>query len=218
MQFLTRFKNFVLDILFPIPALPANLRLYDTLFCAVCRARFAENKKTCHQSSQFMLGAAARYDNEIKNCVWQLKYRNRRVLSEPLSKILISYIENVKLNIEKYVIVPMPLSRERLRTRGYNQSELIASRIAERFGLAMETGALVRQKHTAPQAEVRGWDERRKNIAGCFGVLHPELVEGRNIILVDDVFTSGATMSEAAHQLKDFGAKKILGLVIAKAG
>lgn len=215
---LDKLKRVVLDILFPTPGLPSNIRLNDTLFCPTCRARLPEAKKVCHKNSQFLLGAAAKYENEIKEMIWQMKYRGRHALAEPLAQLILRYLEACNLKLETYSVVPIPLSKERLRGRGYNQSELIARSVAGKFNLKMETGALVRQKHTPPQAEARGWDERKKNIAGCFGVLRPELVEGRNIILIDDVFTSGATMSEATHQLKDFGAKKILGLVIAKAG
>ena len=211
-------KNWLLNILFPAQELPENLRLNDTLFCSVCRARLPENKKVCHKNAQYILGAAVRYDDRVKEMIWHLKYRNRYTLAEPLSNLLNTYIENCKLEIGNFVIVPIPLSEKRFRDRGYNQATLIAKYVSEKFGLPVIENALIRQQHSAPQAEIRGWDERKKNIAGCFGILRPELVEGRNIILMDDVFTSGATISEAAHQLKDFGAKKIIGLVIAKAG
>lgn len=213
-----RFRKIVLDILFPIPELPENIRLNDTLFCSTCRARLPENKKTCHKNAEYILSAATAYDSEVKKMIWQMKYRNRAALASPLSELVIRYLENCKLDIENFLVIPIPASRERLRERGYNQAELIATRVADKFVLEMATTTLVRQSHARPQAEVKGWRERKENISGCFGVAEPTLIAGRNIILIDDVHTSGATMSEAAHQLKDFGAKKIIGLVIAKAG
>ena len=218
MFFLKKLKNRLLDILFPALELLTDIKINRTLFCSTCRARLADNKKICHKSAQYLLGAATDYNDHVKKLIWRLKYRDRAGFAEPLAQLLARYLEILNLEIEAYIVIPAPLSQKRFRERGYNQAELIAKIVAEKFNLPMETGALIRQKHTPPQAEVRGWDERKKNIAGCFGVTDPNLIKGKNIILVDDVFTSGATMSEAVHQLKDFGAKKILGLVIAKAG
>ncbi len=218
MKWLQTFKLLLLDALFPIPELPPNIRLHDTLFCPRCRARLANNKMICHKDSQFLLAAATQYEDPIKSLIWHLKYRNRATLSEPLSKLAINYLDKLSLPIAHFITIPIPLSEARQRERGYNQAELIAKIIAGRYGLPIETSALIRQRHGKPQAEIKGWDERKKNIAGSFGILHPELIKDKNILLVDDVFTSGATIAEAAHQLKDFGAKKIIALVIAKAG
>lgn len=201
-----------------MPEIPKNIRLYDTLFCSMCRARLPRGLKICHRSAQFLLGAATDYKDEIKQLIWQMKYRNRFALSEPLAKLLNDYLITLDIDLTSFSVIPVPLSNKRLASRGYNQSALIAKIISERFKLPMIDGALVRQKDSAPQAEQKGWDERALNIEGCFGISRPEFIADKNIILVDDVFTSGATLREAAHQLKDFGAKKILGLVIAKAG
>ena len=219
-------KNWIFDILFPVPDLPQNLTFNQTLFCSTCRARLANNVKICHRNSQYKLGAATGYDNEIvRRLIWQLKYRGRTGNAVLLSKLLITYIENCKFlpagrhgKIKNFVLVPIPLSQKRLRQRGYNQAALISKNLAEKFKLPLVESALLRVKEAPPQAEIRDWDTRKKNVLGCFGVPDPKLVRGKNILLVDDVFTSGATMSAAAHELKDFGAKTIIGLVIAKAG
>jgi len=150
--------------------------------------------------------------------IWQLKYRNKTNHAQILASLLIDYLKSLKIELGKFLVLPMPLSQKRRRDRGYNQAELLAKIVAESFGLPLETGHLIRQKDAKPQMEVKDWQERRKNIMNCFGVANPVLIKNKSIILVDDVFTSGATMSEAVHALKDFGAKKIIGLVVAKAG
>jgi ComF family protein len=218
-QFLKNIKVWILEILYPVTELPADLPINQTLFCPVCRARQAEGKKICHKFAQYQLGAATTYNQEvIRAMIWRLKYRGKTAYAPILANLLIRYLESCNLNLKLYTIVPMPLSQKRLRERGYNQTSLIAKTVAENFGLIVEERALTRQRHTKPHMELKDWDERRKNILNCFGVANPALIKNKNIILIDDVFTSGATMSEAVHALKDFGAKKVIGLVVAKAG
>lgn len=165
------------------------------------------------------MGAATNYDQQaVRQTIWRLKYRNRTGLAKPLADILIKYAAKLDLDWGRFIVIPVPLSQARLRNRGYNQSELIARIFSESFQIELNKTALVRTKNTPPQMEIRDWEARKKNIIGAFGVAKPELIKGKNIILIDDVFTSGATMNEAAHQLKDSGAKQIIGLVVAKAG
>lgn len=214
-----KIKNFLFDILFPIPDLTGKVRLNDTLFCPLCRARLPEQKRICHPKSQFLLGAATGYDNEtVRKLVWQLKYWGRAGNGVILGNLLTAYVKDLASDFSSYAVIPVPLSQKRMRARGFNQAELIAGALAKNLKFRMISNALIRQKDAPPQAESPDWESRRKNIAGCFGVLNPDAIKNSNIILVDDVFTSGATMSEAAHELKDFGAKKIIGLTVARAG
>lgn len=208
-----------MDILFPTPDLPQNLKLNQTLFCPVCRARLARNVKICHKNSQYKLGAAISYNDEtVRRLIWQLKYRGRTGNAAMLAKLLLRYLETCNLKLETFSIVPVPLSKTRLRKRGYNQSLLLAKILSENLKLPVVENALIRAKDTPPQAEVKDWEARKTNIQNCFGIADSELIKNKNIILVDDVFTSGATLNEAAKTLKSSGAKMILGLVIAKAG
>lgn len=218
-EFAQKVKGWVLDILFPIPETLPEIKLNQTLFCPVCRARLPNNSKICHKNSQYKLGAATDYNNElVRRLIWRLKYRNKTRNVSLLGQILIKYLQNCEIKTENYTVVPIPLSVKRFRKRGYNQAALIAKHVAENLRLPLLESALGRVKDAPPQAEIGDWQTRKENIKGCFGIINPELIKGKNIILIDDVFTSGATMSEAAHQLKDFGAKQIIGLVIAKAG
>ncbi len=214
-----KIKNFLLDCVFPLPVIPEKFPVNKTLFCGVCRARLPENKKTCHKSAQYLLGAAVGYDNALaRQLIWKLKYRGRAGLAKPLADILIRYAENLELDLGKFIAVPMPLSKERLRARGFNQSELIARIFSEQIKLPVCSSALARIKNTKPQAEMPDWDLRGDNIAGAFAIADSAPIAGKNIILIDDVSTSGSTLAEAAKVLKKAGAKKIIGLVVAKAG
>ena len=113
--------------------------------------------------------------------------------------------------------MPIPLHKNRERERGFNQSEAIAKIIASELNLQLKKDLLVRAKETKIQAELKDWNQRKNNLAGAFQIPQPEGIKGKNIILVDDVYTSGATINEAVKTLKENGAKKIIALVIAKA-
>lgn len=112
------------------------------------------------------------------------------------------------------LVLPVPLSAPRLTRRGFNQTEMIFKAWADANGLSWSTGALVRHKDTLPQWGLK-LAERRKNIKGAFVVTRQDLVQGKNILLVDDIFTSGSTMEECARTLKAAGAGMVAGLTIA---
>ena len=119
-------------------------------------------------------------------------------------------------NADDWLIIPVPLSKNRLKERGYNQAELIAEYFSEKIKIQICAGALMKTKDTPAQVSVKNRKERLKNLDGAFAVKNPELVEGKNIILIDDVSTTGATLREAKKTLKLAGAKKVLALVVAR--
>ena len=125
-------------------------------------------------------------------------------------------IKNLKLEIRNFVIVPIPLHPRRRRNRGFNQAKLLAESVAKNFNLPVFEN-LIRIKNNDPQMKIKGFEARIKNINGCFKIQNPEFIAGKNIILIDDVFTSGATMNEAVKILKSAGAKKTIALVASKA-
>ena len=235
--YLSRIQNTVLDILFPplctlcgknlkegmrnrgicemcLEAIPVK----DTLTCPICGARMAENTKICHKDTPFRLAAALPYNNEkVKTLIWQLKYEKKTYAARPLVYLMIHHLKTLGMNIGNYIVVPVPLHASRERERGFNQAELIATPLARELGLSLERKSLVRVKKTASQAETKNRQERRKNLEGSFSVRHPERIQGKDILLIDDVFTSGATAEAAVAALKDTGAKKVIVAVAARA-
>lgn len=196
----------------------SGIPINKTFFCGLCRARLANNKKICHEKFPYILGAASEYSNEaVKNLIHDLKFKYIKGAAAPLGKLLARYIETTGFQVKNFVVVPMPLSAKRLRERGFNQSELIAKNFAERVASPVEIGALARIKNSKPQSGAKNIGERRENVKACFSVVRPELVANKNILLIDDVVTSGATMLEAAQTLKAAGAKRIVALATAKA-
>ncbi len=215
-----------------------SISLNKSLFCGSCGARLPAvasakaglpyGKKVCHFDFPYILGAATTYKNETaRDMVRELKFGFIRNTANPLAKLLISYVENIchsraggnpviYFTENNWVVVPIPLGAKRLRKRGFNQSILIAEIFAEHFSLAVEKEGFIRHKETMPQSEMENFESRIKNTRNCFKVTAPEKFSGKNIILIDDVSTSGATFFEAADSLKKSGAKKIIALAAVK--
>lgn len=227
------FLNSLFDIIFPSACIKCeksigggeticqpclkNIPTNKSLLCGECEARLPCNKKICHFDFPYILGAAADYKNETtRNLVRELKFGFVKNAARPLANMLVAYAENLNFIDDNWFVVPIPLGKSRLRKRGFNQSLLIAEFFAGHFSLPIEKKILVRSKETKPQSEMKNSEARLKNIKGCFAVAVPEKVAGRNIILIDDVSTSGATFLEAASSLKKSGAKKIIALAAAK--
>jgi len=202
----------------------SQIPLYSSLFCPICLKRLAEFKKCkhSHKKSYFnFLASATDYQNPIiKNLIHQYKYQYIKEIRFTLVKILISYWEKILKNFPQlsanYIILPIPLSLKKFNERGFNQSEEIAHLFAKYFNLDFVSDALIRIKNNPPQAQIENYKERLENVRGIFFVKKPELIQNKNIILIDDVFTSGATLQEASRLLKEAGAKRIVGLTIAK--
>lgn len=159
------------------------------------------------------LTALSSYDTSvISELVRMLKYR---FVTDALSDLqtIISKV-NFTADWHDFVIVPVPLHARRERERGFNQAELIANLFAQRFGLVVNK-KLRRAVYTRQQAALSG-EERRKNLTDAFMF---EIIDGvvpANVLLVDDVFTTGSTLKECAKALKAAGVQTVWGLVLAK--
>jgi len=114
------------------------------------------------------------------------------------------------------LLVPVPLHLRRLRWRGFNQALLLTRPLAQRCGARLDPFVLARTRPTSPQV---GLDEaaRRRNIAGAFAVRDPAVVRRRSVLLIDDVYTTGATVEECARVLRRAGASRVDVLVLARA-
>jgi len=113
------------------------------------------------------------------------------------------------------VLVPVPLHPRRLRERGYNQSSLLAEKLGKLIAFPVLAGHLYRLKDSLPQARTTNVEERRKNVEKAFGCQKEE-VQGKAVILIDDVCTSGATVESCAAALKSAGAVSVWGFTLAR--
>ncbi len=154
-----------------------------------------------------------RFDGVMRQAIYQLKYRNLRALASTLAKLLNDYLGTNPVPGE--VLVPVPLHQKRLRERGYNQSSLLAQELGKLTKLPVVDNCLIRQRHTPPQARTSTVDERRSNVADAF-TCRDHRLQDRQVLLVDDVSTSGATLDACAAALKAAGATMVWGLVLAR--
>lgn len=195
----------------------SKISVHTTLFCGVCKARLPENKKICHKNAKYLLGAVANYEDIVRNLIHQYKYGRWQRMALPLNDLVSKYLKNLNLNINKsYIVIPIPIHKNKKAERGFNQSEIIAGQVAEKLNLPLESDNLIRQKETKSQTEFQDWEQRKNNLKNSFTVYFPEKIKNKNILLIDDIYTSGATIGEAAETLRKSGAKKIIALVIAK--
>ena len=154
-----------------------------------------------------------RFDGVMRQAIYQLKYRNLRALASTLAKLLNDYLGINPVPGE--VLVPVPLHQKRLRERGYNQSSLLAQELGKLTKLPVVDNCLIRQRHTPPQARTSTVDERRSNVADAF-TCRDHRLQDRQVLLIDDVSTSGATLDACAAALKAAGATSVWGLVLAR--
>jgi competence protein ComFC len=155
------------------------------------------------------------YEGAIKDLIREFKYRKTDYLADTLSKLMVDFIREYDLPISSIdVIIPVPLHPARLREREFNQAELLTKNIASAFALMVSADNLVRLRHTRTQTELES-SKRLENVKDSFSVKSPDRVKGKNILLVDDVMTTGATSSEASRALKNAGANKVFVLTLA---
>jgi ComF family protein len=152
------------------------------------------------------------FDGVIRKAIHELKYRNLRAVAPALARFLHDFL--LENPVPGEVLVPVPIHRKRQRERGYNQSSLLARELGRLSRLPMVEDCLVRQTYTPPQARTTSVIERRENVADAFACID-ERLRGKQVILIDDVSTSGATLNACAGVLKSAGATTVWGLVIA---
>ena len=151
------------------------------------------------------------YDGRLRDLIHLFKYAGVRSLAKPLGRMANAALPRTE---PVDLIVPVPMHWLRRWRRGFNQAESLARVVSRRTGLGVCT-ALRRTRKTAAQA-VLTHAERRENLAGVFRVPRPEIVRGKTILLMDDVFTTGATASACAQVLKKAGAKAVILLTLAR--
>lgn len=163
------------------------------------------------------------YQGTLKQAIQQLKYRQVKELSGELYNILVEYwaryqpflLDEIKKSRGKeWAVVPVPLHWYRKNWRGFNQSSLIGHQLAESLGLQY-SDYLIRHKYTKSQAKLTG-RQRHINIRNAFSLDTKYAVHNTNILLIDDVWTTGSTLRECCYILKRNGAKKVWAITLAR--
>ncbi|MCR4336832.1 MAG: ComF family protein [Candidatus Omnitrophica bacterium] len=161
--------------------------------------------------------SAAVYDDQIRDLIHLFKYHSKTALRHFFTHLLTNAIETYGLPARHCdLIIPIPLHPTRRRERGYNQAELLVRELSLQLNIPSHLHNLQRIRNTHPQSLLKP-KERWTNIHGAFKIASPWEMKDKNILLVDDLYTTGATLSEAAATLKQAGAQKVFAITVAVA-
>jgi competence protein ComFC len=153
--------------------------------------------------------------------IWELKYRGNLVVAKICGEVIYEFLLNKEKNVEKIILIPIPLSTQRRRERGFNQNELVINAILK---LDKESNnnyfecdfiSLIKSRHTVPQSKTKSRKERLVNVQNCFEAVDNSKIMGREVILIDDVVTTGTTVKEAMKVLKSAGVKSVKCVALA---
>ena len=193
----------------------ASLPKLESPYCRTCAAPGAAGLcRWCATSPPAMDRVIAPYRMEgaARDMVHRLKYDNLRAAAPDMARLMAACLASHPMDAD--VVVPVALHPRRERMRGYNQSELLARELSKQKALSLATDVLHRIRDTAPQVEVKDREQRRQNIEGAFACSAD--LAGRRVLLIDDVVTTGGTVSACATALKQAGAQSVSVLVLAR--
>jgi ComF family protein len=155
------------------------------------------------------------YEGPLMTAIHDLKYAKKTHLAGSLGHLMASYAANWLGRADELLVMPVPLHPGRLRDRGFNQSLLLARHVASRLEARTDFLSLRRIRPTQPQTRLTS-DERKKNVRRAFAVIEKTNLKGKSVLLIDDVATTGSTLSECARALKKAGVKEVYCLVLAR--
>jgi ComF family protein len=144
----------------------------------------------------------------LRQAIHLLKYRGKLCLKQPLLQLAIAHFDVHFPSAAYQAIIPVPLHRERLMRREFNQAAVLARGLAHHLNVPILERLLLRVRSTRPQVELSG-SERRQNVRQAFAVTNPAALQNKYVLVVDDVFTTGATLGEVARTLKGAGAAQV---------
>ncbi len=207
-----------LDFLFPRSATVVGLESLST-------SKLLQTLPQAEQSKDENIILLFDYkDQFVRELVWELKYKGSKIVAEKLGEIIYDVLTHEIAEralfgkLTEVLLIPMPISDKRRNERGWNQTEILCDAIKSRDTenlFKYKPRQLVKHYHTESQTKTASKRERWENIKGSMKVLSPHVVDGKFIILVDDVYTTGSTYLEAKRALKAAGAKKILFIGVA---
>lgn len=209
----------ILDFVFPVDCISCSKK--GDLLCLNCLNEAQEAER---ESLKWVFPLYDYRDPIIKKAIWHLKYKHKKRIAYIFSLVLYNRILEelseftLLLNFHEPILIPIPLAPKRKKERGFNQSELICQNLIKLDKLSnftLYTDVLFKPKDTIHQAHIHNRRERLENLIGSFCIKNEEKIKGRNIILIDDITTTGATLSEAKKVLKKAGAKKIIAFTLA---
>lgn len=205
------------------PTCKEQIHLITGSICHICGTTFPDSPAESHLCADCLekkpyfscARAVFSYENIILNAIHRFKYKRHISIGETLASFMTDF-QFPNIDYADYsIILPVPLHIKRLRERGFNQSLILARAIGEKHQMPVDFSLLKRHKFTLTQTGSNK-KERKQNIKGAFEVTDKKKIAGKSIILIDDVYTTGATVNECAKTLIKAGAQKVSVLTLAR--
>ncbi len=205
------FKNIftpLLDFIFPTSETTNSFESYPENMLKIFPAAKISNGFTCLFAYQ---------NNSVKELVWEIKYYKNQKVAHTIGKLLAQKILEQAKRHESYTLVPIPQTPQRLNERGFNHTELIVDNILKYLpsNYSSSNTILKKIRNTPKQNSIEHREDRFKNIKDAFAITDHNAVKNKNIIIIDDVITTGATVNEAMKQFVAAQAKQITIFAIA---
>jgi len=209
--------KFLLDFIFPQHCLHCETFVDQSeTFCKKCLSQLEfvgeiSSRKLFTNSSLSQIFCAFRFDSVLQLAIHKWKYEGWTKLTPFFAAAMTKAVKASEFDL----IIPVPLHRVKKRDRGFNQSELLAKFIAEKTGIPHNPNAIQRRRYTKTQTKLSA-EERMENVSEAFVAVKPEILQNKTVLLIDDVLTTGSTISECANVVLSAGANRVLGATIAK--
>ena len=220
MTYFAKIQRSCVNALFPDTCAVCGYHLTDNLLpiCAACMRSIRSAPIPNTVSSEFLrnISACRVYDGTIKKCIHQLKFCGKRSMTRVFCKLIRDHFyKNITNQYPVDIVLPVPISPERRRKRGFNQARLIAETLPPNLRRLTSYSNLVKTRNTPPQTGLTR-KERMQNLKDAFAIKPSFNLVNKKILLIDDVITTGATLDTCAKELQNAGAGEIHGLAIAR--
>lgn len=172
-----------------------------------------ENNRKQHFANVELCVSPLYYEGAVRKALLRYKFAGAASYSRIFAKISAKCIDETQISCD--IITWVSLSRKRRRRRGYNQAQLLAESAAKELGLPCE-GLLKKTRDNPAQSGIKDAAQRRRNVSGVYEAIDPEKIRGKRILLMDDIVTTGSTLSEAAAVLKRAGAMSVTAATVAR--
>lgn len=156
-------------------------------------------------------------NSNVQNILHALKYKNKPELAEYIGKWYAQDLKNHKIAKTADIVMGVPMHKSKIKVRGYNQADQFAKGLADELGLIYDDKSMIKSKKTLSQTKTQNRSGRYRNTEGVFEVTQPDNIIGKNIILVDDLLTTGSTLEEAGKLLIEAGCNELHVVTIAAA-
>lgn len=208
----------IVNIVYPRKCGFCNRRINEEYTCQKCKKNLEYiciNEVILGKEKDFYdyCICAYSYTEIIRNKLLQFKFKNKKYLYETLSDGLLKIVRKYQEQFDCIIVVPISLNR--YLERGYNQADLIAKFISKKLNKKQLKYVLIKIKNNHKQSQLK-LQERGLNVSKAYNVFQKEKIQGKNILLIDDILTTGATVRECSKVLKENGAKKVIVAVVAK--